>query len=129
MHLHSCACMPSFVHAVPVNSPQNVTATPISSTAVYVEWKEVPPIDRNGVIIAYQVLYQSRVPGQISASVLTSNLSVLLEGLHPFMEYGILVSASTSVGSGPLSDVVYVTTLEGRKTCYIVVRIIKLITR
>ena len=99
----------------PGNSPQNVTAVSLSSTTIIVTWEEVPPIDRNGMVIAYEVRYEPfETFGQLSSSdvINATNLSVILEGLHPFVNYNVSVRAYTSVGSGPYSDVVVEITQE-----------------
>ena len=102
---------------MPANSPQNVTAMSPSSTTINVTWEEVPPIDRNGMIITYEVLYEPlETFGQLLSSdiINTTDLFVLLEGLHPFVSYNVSVRAYTSVGSGPYSDVAVETTQEDR---------------
>ena len=93
---------------VPASSPQNVTAVSLSSTAIMVTWEEVPPIDRNGMITTYEVLYEPlETFGQLSSTdINATDLSVILEGLHPFVGYNISVRAYTSVGNGPYSDMV-----------------------
>ena len=78
-------------------------------------WEEVPPIDRNGIISTYEVSYEPlETFGQLSSTdiINATNLSVILEGLHPFLSYNISVRAYTSVGSGPYSDVVAEITQE-----------------
>ena len=100
---------------VPANSPQNVIAMSLSSTTINITWEEVPPIDRNGMIITYEVHYEPlETFGQLSPVdiINATNLSVILEGLHPFVSYNISVRAYTSVGSGPYSDVVVEITQE-----------------
>ena len=102
---------------VPGNFPQNVMAVCLSSTIVNVTWEEVPPIDRNGMITTYEVLYEPlETFEQLLSTYITNstNLFVLLEGLHPFVSYNISVRAYTSVGNGPYSDVVIGTTKEDR---------------
>ena len=101
---------------VPGNPPQNVRATSLSSTTIIVTWEEVPPIDRNGMITTYEIRYEPlETFGQLSSTdINATNLFIILEGLHPFVSYNISISAYTSVGSGPYSDVVIETTQEGR---------------
>ena len=51
--------------------------------------------------------------GQISnLAINTSQLNATLSGLEEYVEYNISVRAYTSVGPGPYSDGVIVTTLE-----------------
>ena len=106
----------TFIFAtVPGNSPQNVTALSLSSTTIMVTWEEVPPIDRNGMITTYEVLYEPlETFGQLSSTdiINATDLFIILEGLHPFVGYNISVRAYTSVGNGPYSDMVVEITLE-----------------
>ena len=102
---------------VPANSTQNVTAVSLSSTTINVTWEEVPPIDRNGIITTYEVLYEPLETFEqlLSSDIInTTDLFILLEDLHPFVSYNISVRAYTSVGSGPYSDVAVETTQEDR---------------
>ena len=109
--------MINFIFAAPINSPQNVTAMSLSSTSINVTWEEVPPIDRNGMITMYEVLYEPvETFGQLSSDTgYTTDLFILLDELHPFVNYSISVRAYTSVGSGPYSDVVVEATQEACK--------------
>ena len=100
---------------VPASSPQNVTAVSLSSTAIMVTWEVVPPIDRNGMITVYEIRYGPlETFGQLSSTdiINATDLSIILEGLHPFVGYNISVRAYNSVGSGPYSDMVVEITLE-----------------
>ena len=70
-------------------------------------WKEVVPIDQNGVITIYQVLYQPLEtfggaigPLTVNVTELTANLTDLQE----YVNYTISVRAYTSAGEGPYSD-------------------------
>lgn len=79
-----------------------MTANVLSSTEVGVNWTDIPEINRNGIIIFYEVLYE-----QLSIStatiVNTSNLFIILNDLEPGQIYNISVRGVTSVGSGPYS--------------------------
>jgi netrin-G3 ligand len=92
-------------------------ATSLSSTDIYVTWEEVPPIDRNGMITIYDVLYEPLETFEVltSNTVNTTNLSLVLVELHPFVSYNISLRAYTSIGGGPYSDSLLETTHEDRK--------------
>ena len=47
-----------FNYAAPATPPTNVRAMATSPRSITVMWEEVVPIDQNGVITMYQVLYQ-----------------------------------------------------------------------
>ena len=107
--------MSSIFATAPNNSPQNVNATSLTSTTIDVSWEEVPPANRNGIITRYEVMYEPlETFGErlISETRNTSNLSIVLDGLHPFVEYNVSVRAYTSAGSGPPSDDIAETTLQ-----------------
>ena len=77
-----------------------------SPTDILVTWIEVDPIDQNGVITMYEVMYipQQEFGGAIG--VLTVNemgMSITLVNLQEDMEYSISVRAYTTVGAGPYS--------------------------
>ena len=91
-----------------------------SSTTIIVMWEEVPPIDQNGIITIYEVMYTpletfgGTVEGD-TVNVSGLNLSVDLTGLEEYVNYTISVRTSTSVGAGPYSVAVTVLTLEDSK--------------
>ena len=87
-----------------------------SSTAILVTWDPVPGIDRNGIVIQYEVKFNQSTFTEISTSNLTTtNGSVLiveLQGLEEYTEYSVRVRAYTSVGPGPFGVAVVNRTLE-----------------
>ena len=108
-----------YIDTAPNDSPQNVSATSFSSTTIDVSWEEVPPADRNGLIITYEVLFEPlETFGRLTISETrnTTNLSIVLDNLHPFVEYSVSVRAYTSEGFGPYSDVTMETTQQDRKS-------------
>ena len=78
-------------------------------------WEEVSVLNRNGIIVAYEVLYDplETFGGQLQSQTLNStNLSAYLTELEEFVNYSISVKAYTRVGSGPYSERIYAKTLE-----------------
>lgn len=80
-----------------------------SSTTIIVTWDIIPPIDQNGVITMYEVLYEplETFGGAIrtqTRNVSGTEMSVVLMNLEEFVNYSISVRAYTSVGEGPYSD-------------------------
>ena len=70
-------------------------------------WEEVVPIDQNGVITMYQVLYQPLETFGGAIGPLTVNVTELtadLTNLEEYVNYNISVRAYTSAGEGPYSD-------------------------
>ena len=82
-----------------------------------VTWDMVPPIDQNGVITMYEVLYEplETFNGTIMSNTTTVDgmtLTAMLEGLEEFINYTISVRAYTSAGEGPYSEGVIEMTSE-----------------
>ncbi len=86
---------------MPSSSPNNVSATAVSSTEISVMWQEVAAIDRNGNITQYEITYN----GEFEQSNVTDGnaRSFIITGLDEFANYSISVRAYTSVGPGPYS--------------------------
>ena len=80
----------------------------------------MPSIDRNGLIIAYEVEYVPVMDfgGLITADMINvagTDLSVILTDLQEYVVYNISVRAYTMVGGGPYSDDVFERTFEDSK--------------
>ena len=91
-----------------------------SSTTIVVMWHGVVPIDQNGVIIMYEVMYTPLEMFRGAIGTRTTNatdLSVLLVDLEEYINYTISVLAYTTVGAGPYSDPVTILTNEDGKFC------------
>ena len=81
-------------------------------------WDPVPPIDQNGVITMYEVLYQplETFNETISSDLMISNqTSISIADLQESVLYNISVRAYTSIGEGPFSEEVLAMTFEDRK--------------
>ena len=110
-------------------SPQNVTATAVSSTEI-----EVPAIDQNGVTTMYEINYVTleTFEGRISTDICyASNGTILmftLNGLEEYVEYNNSVRAYTSAGTGPYSvGVVERTDTDGELATNIVYYILPIV--
>ena len=91
-----------------------------------VQWETVDPIDENGNIIAYEIMY---TPQQICnwlirtsmMNVSEFDLSVNLIELQEYVNYTVSVRAYTGVGAGPYSNKVTILTPEdGKYIMYLV---------
>ena len=97
-----------------------MTATANSSTTIAVMWDEVVPIDQNGVITTYEVMYTPLEDFDGAIMTRTTNLTgffVFLLDLEEYINYSITVRAFTSAGAGNYSDPVTVLTNEDGKCC------------
>ena len=82
-----------------------------------VQWETVDPIDENGNITAYEIMYtpQQTFNGLIRTLMMNVSkfgLSVNLTELQEYVNYTVSVRANTSVGAGPYSNEVTVLTPE-----------------
>ena len=83
-------------------------ATAVSPTTIMVTWDMVPPIDQNGVITMYEVLYEplETFNGSTMSNTTTVDgmtLTAMLTDLEEFVDYNISVRAYTSAGEGHYS--------------------------
>ena len=97
---------------MPGSPPTNVmitTTSPRSST-IAVMWEEVPLINRNGIIAVYEVLYESLDEDERTNTTNVTGMMVELTNLKEDTNYSISVRAYSSVGGGPYSDPMYIST-------------------
>ena len=97
-----------------------MTATANSSATIVVMWEEVVPIDQNGVITMYEVMYEPLevFAGAIGTGVLnvtSHSSSVVLTDLEEYVFYNISVRAYTQVGQGNFSSPITERTNEDGK--------------
>ena len=91
----------------------------LSSKSILVTWNEVPPANQNGIIMSYNVTYQSLTENHSNSTTVNYTVrQVTLSDLKEFVNYSITVFASTKIGDGPASDPVYVKTDEGSEYFY-----------
>ena len=82
-----------------------------SSRAITVEWNPPQQQEQNGEIVGYNVRVIPIIGGQ-RMDYEAEGEFLLVEGLLPHTTYECIVAARTSVGTGPFSTIVTVTTLE-----------------
>ena len=83
-------------------------------------WDEVVPIDQNGVITMYEVMYTPLEDFDGTIMTRTTNvndLSVLLMDLEEYVNYTISVRAFNNAGAGSYRDPETVLTNEDGKCC------------
>ncbi len=102
------------ISTAPSAPPQNVSATPQSSTAVLVSWEPPPRRNQNGNITSYRLNFTSdeEFANGGSLDVNTLDTMIVIDGLEAFVEYDFVVAAVTSEGIGPFSGATNATTLQ-----------------
>ena len=101
----------------PSAPPSNITGDHISLTSIVVQWNEVPQEHRNGEIQGYRVLYSDTDGLETKKTVDAATRETSLIGLNKSTTSTIKVLAFTSVGDGPASPEISVTTAED-STCH-----------
>ena len=104
----------------PRSPPSNITVYLMSSMSIEVIWREVPPIDQNGIVIVYEVTCEAletpgrdiNLPTLILLNQYTPNNNAHFSPLEGFTTYSIAVRAYTAVGAGPYSLPKLITTPE-----------------
>lgn len=98
---------------------QEVVVITTSPTTIHVSWNDVPPIDRNGIQILYEIKYipMTTFDNAVQAvnSLNTTRREMELNSLQEYVEYNISVRSYTVVGSGPFSVGVTNQTFESGK--------------
>ena len=108
----------SLCNSVPSAPPTDFAVINESSTAIDLMWGEVPLMDRRGIITEYNIRYRQLTFRKALhyywtyLTVPASNITARLTGLHEFTTYYMQISAATSVGSGPFSEELNITTDE-----------------
>ena len=101
---------------VPVAAPQNIEATAFDSNTIQLSWDPPPLESQNGDIQQYLINATAAESGETVQLVSTVN-SVRINNLHPYYTYSIVISAVT-IGPGPYSTPVTVTTFEDGRVHY-----------
>ena len=95
----------------PSAPPNNLTEVSKTSSSVTISWGEVPCQDQNSVIVGYKVLYGAVTSGVGGTVANTSGRTLTVNGLSPYTNYSIEVSAVNSDGAmGPYSSPLFVVT-------------------
>ena len=86
----------SFLATLLHSGPRNVILQVVSSTSIRVTW--TPPPNAERLPLTYHVGYSSEFTAERSTP--TTELSLVLTGLHPFDEYTVTVEAENNGGRG-----------------------------
>ena len=93
----------------PSAAPLNVQVSLKGPYSITLEWSPPPPIDRNGVIIYYQLKLEE-VETETVLEWTSPELMTTRNSLHPHFNYNCSVAAHTSAGTGPFSGELQVST-------------------
>ena len=92
------------IDAAPSAAPVDVEVFSNSSYNITLQWGPPPEIDRNGILLYYQIAVTESETGT-EFQWTSSELNTTRGSLHPHYHYECRVAASTAVGSGPFSPV------------------------
>ena len=87
---------------VPGSPPLHVDIYDINAYTIGMSWQ--PPAVPNGVVINYTLYFNFDNGTNDTETVDGSDSEFILEELNPHQEVSVRISASTSIGEGPLSD-------------------------
>ncbi|RDD47522.1 Hemicentin-1 [Trichoplax sp. H2] len=98
----------------PSSSPMNINAISTSPTSILLTWQPLNNLDRNGVILSYQIRYfhKAQMNSTKSISIHGQLTSFTLTGLRAYTTYFITMKAKTAVGFGPESPILTETTFQ-----------------
>ena len=101
---------------MPSGSPDNVSGVAIDSRTVEVTW-EPPEADEHNGIIQYYLIMVMVLQNRASLTLNSTSTSVIIPNLHPAYDHSIQVAAVT-IGVGPFSSALSITTPDDCKCCY-----------
>ena len=108
----------NFLIAVPSMPPSSFILAASTSTSIIASWQLPPEDSRNGIITGYKLFYKKKGslwPASMQPINGQATHSQEVTGLDKYTEYEFQILASTSVGDGPKSTVVYEKTKEAGK--------------
>ncbi|XP_019848636.1 PREDICTED: phosphatidylinositol phosphatase PTPRQ-like [Amphimedon queenslandica] len=99
--------------AAPSGPPVNVTLKSVTTNTFNITWLPPNPLDANGVITGYHVIFNRTRINDISSYMLTASHNYFLKkGLHSYEMVSFKVAAKTDVGFGPFSSEYFFQTNE-----------------
>ncbi len=105
------AIMLMIIISAPTGPPQNFTVTINDSRSLILDWTTPLPQDVNGIVTDYTVSVYSSI-GNSSFQIGSNDTTYTLTSLRPYITYTCIVAAHTSIGQGPFSTNITVTTPE-----------------
>ena len=100
-----------YLYLAPSSPPGNISLSPNNSRSIIVTWNHPLPAEINGIIIDYSINITSTTSS--SSFLIGSNATQYVIGsLKPYVSYSCIIAAHTSVGQGPFSNSISLTTPE-----------------
>ena len=87
----------------PSAAPLSVQASSNSPYRISLQWSPPPEINRNGMILSYQLRLVEVETEEVHEATSTE-LNAVVASLHPHYNYECKVAAHTAAGAGPFSD-------------------------
>ena len=111
----------NFYETEPSASPESIYFSDVTSTSAVISWDPPPDEYQNGLIISYTIIVTEEEMGESGTTntYTTSETTFSLINLESYRTYEIIISASTTIGSGPYSDIFTLTTAESRKSYFL----------
>lgn len=100
---------------MPAGAPQNVSVSPINSTALLISWQPPSTELQNGVIREYRINVTESETRLISYLSVGTIMQTTVSNLHPYYSYQVSIAAVT-VGIGLYSTEIAVQLPEAGKT-------------
>ena len=98
-------------YTAPSATPVNLSGTNTSSTSILISWEPLPVDDRNGVILGYNVTYESNDSDLVHTNTIDAMINIT--DLLVYTDYTVSVAAYTSIGNGPIDSIVVTTDSTG----------------
>lgn len=101
----------------------NIRIVDLTTNTVHLNWSDVKPLERRGIITAYTVTIQrlfrefEEDDGSLEDLLVfeAPHLNLSVFNLDNYTEYVVTIVANTSIGAGPVSKVFLFETLENGK--------------
>ena len=95
-------------YSVPSGAPSQLSAYDVTSTSFKLNWTELPLEEWNGHITGYEI----EVIGDGNKETMTTLSQAVTISVNKSGTYCVSVAAMTSVGAGPYSEIIIITTLS-----------------
>ena len=104
----------------PSASPVITTALLLNSSTLFMSWTDLPAEHENGPLTAYNIVIKSENGSSIQQTIPygSSQANLPAGSMILDLKYSVAMSAVNSVGSGPLSDYVDITTIAKTKDLF-----------